>query len=217
MESFPPPDKKKRTEINKRANARRDPAERNPHFSLTIEVKKDQQSRLEAIKQRINNAKLALGIDRKTSTMQNADLRERLLSYFEMICPSAVESSSSSITKTDVHEGPITAPSQPAQPSSSSVELPVRRQTRKGQIYVESTVDDGCYVCTKSSLQALCKYFTTNPLCEFCGKDYKWGSATFSSQGHVCKIEVPCVCNDSVTWLSSGVLGHPAKYYANVR
>ena len=116
MESFPPPDKKKRTEINKRANARRDPAERNPHFSLTIEVKKDQQSRLEVIKQRINNAKLALGIDRKTSTMQNADLMERLLSYFEMICPSAVESSSSSITKTDVREGPITAPSQPAQP-----------------------------------------------------------------------------------------------------
>ena len=68
MESFPPPDKKKRTEINKRANAWRDPAEQNPHFSLTIEVKKDQQSHLEAIKQRINNAKSALGIDRKTPT-----------------------------------------------------------------------------------------------------------------------------------------------------
>ena len=54
MESFPPPDEKKRTEINKRANARRDPAERNPHFSLPIEVKKDQQGCLEAIKQRIN-------------------------------------------------------------------------------------------------------------------------------------------------------------------
>ena len=65
MGSFPPPDKKKRTEISKRANARRDPAERNPHFSLTIEVKKDQQSCLEAIKQRIN---------RKTSATQNADL-----------------------------------------------------------------------------------------------------------------------------------------------
>ena len=72
MESFPPPDKKKRTEINKRANVRRDPTERYPHFSLTIEVKKEQQSRLEAIKQRINNAKSALGIDRKTSTTQNA-------------------------------------------------------------------------------------------------------------------------------------------------
>ena len=184
---------------------------------MTIKVKKDQQSRLEAIKQRINNAKSALVIERKTSTMQNADLMERLLSYFGMIRPSAVESSSSSSTKTDVLEGPIMAPSQPAQPSSSSVEVPVRQQTQKRQIYVESTVDDGCYVCTKSSLQALCKYFTTNPLCEFCGKDYKWGSATFSSQGHVCKIKVPCVCNDLATWLSSGVLGYPAKYYANVR
>ena len=75
---------------------------------------------------------------------------ERLLSYFEMVRPSAVEGSSSSSTKTDVFEGPITAPSQPAQPSSSSVVVPVRQQTRKRQIYVESTVDDGCYVCTKS-------------------------------------------------------------------
>ena len=75
MESLPPPDKKKRTEINKRANARRDPTERNPHFSLTIEVKKEQQSRLEAIKQRINNAKSALGIDRKTSPTQNAEAK----------------------------------------------------------------------------------------------------------------------------------------------
>lgn len=217
MDSLPPPDKKKRTEINKRANARRDPAERSPHFSLSIEVKKDQRSRLEAIKQRINNAKSALGIDRSTSSTQNADLMERLLSYFEMIRPSAVERSSSSSTKTNVLQGPTTSPSKPDQQSPSSGEVPVQQRTRKRQIYVESTVDDGCYVCTKSSLQALCKYFTTNPLCEFCGKDYKWCSATFSSQGHVCKIEVPCVCNDSVTWLSSGVLGHPAKYYANVR
>jgi len=65
-------------------------------------------------------------------------------------------------------------------------------------------VYDGCYVCMKSSLQALCKYFTTNPLCEFCGKDYKWSSATFSSQGHVWKIEVPCVC--ATTQLLGSVL-----------
>ena len=128
MGSFPPPDKKKRTEINKRANARRDPVERNPHFSLTIEIKKDQQSHLEAIKQRINNAKSALGIERKTSTTQNADLMERLLSYFEMIRPSAVESSSSSSAKTDVLKGPIATPSQPIQPSPGSVELHARQQ-----------------------------------------------------------------------------------------
>ncbi|XP_068682738.1 uncharacterized protein [Montipora foliosa] len=155
MDSLLPPDKKKRTEINKRANARRDPAERSPHFSQTIEVKKDQRSRLEAIKQRINNAKSALGIDRSTSSTQNADLMERLLSYFEMIRPSAVESSSSSSTKTNVLQGPTTSPSNPVQPSPSSGEVPVQQRTRKRQIYVESTVDDGCYVCTKSSLQAL--------------------------------------------------------------
>ena len=143
MESVPPPDKKKRTEINKRANARRDPVERNPHFSLTIEVKKDHESRLELIKQRINNAKSALGIDRKTSTTQNADLMERLLSCFELIHPSAVESSSSSIVKTDLLQAPVTLSSRPGQPSSSSVEVPVQQHTRKRQIYVESTVDDG--------------------------------------------------------------------------
>lgn len=42
MDSLPPPDKKKRTEIKKRANAWRDPAERSLHFSQKIEVKKDQ-------------------------------------------------------------------------------------------------------------------------------------------------------------------------------
>ena len=125
MESFFPPDKKKRTEINKHANGRRDAAEKIPHFSLTIEVKKDHQSRLELIKQRINNAKPALGIDRKTSTTQNANLMETLLSYFEMINPSAVASSSLSSAKTDVLKVSITAPSQPPQPSSSSIEVPV--------------------------------------------------------------------------------------------
>ena len=74
MDSLSPPDEKKHTEINKRANARRDPAERSPHFSLTTEVKKDLQSRLEAIKQRMNNAKSALGIDRSTSSTQNAEV-----------------------------------------------------------------------------------------------------------------------------------------------
>ena len=52
MDSFPPPDKKKRTEINERVNARRDPAERSSHFSLTIEVKKDQRSRFSGSHQR---------------------------------------------------------------------------------------------------------------------------------------------------------------------
>ena len=71
-------------------------------------------------------------------------------------------------------------------------------------MYVESTVDDRCYVCKKSSLQALCKYLTTNPLCEFCGKDYKWRSPTFSHQGRVRKVEVPCdMYNDSVLLLGS--------------
>ena len=71
--------------MNKRANALGDPAEQNPHFSLTFEVKRNQQSHLEAIKQQLNNAKSALGVDRKTATMQNADLKESLLSNFEMI------------------------------------------------------------------------------------------------------------------------------------
>ncbi|KAM7427626.1 hypothetical protein ABFA07_021273 [Porites harrisoni] len=40
---------------------------------------------------------------------------------------------------------------------------------------------------------------------------------SFSQQGHVCRLELPCVSNDSVVWLSSGLLGQPAKYSANVR
>ena len=52
-------------------------------------------------------------------------------------------------------------------------------------------MDDECYVCTKSSLQALCKYFTTNPLCEFCGKDYNGFQQLFQVKGTFVRLKFP--------------------------
>ena len=84
-----PPSKKSKIERNKQTNAKRDPGKRNPHFSLTVEVKAGDEKRLEDLHSRLNHAKSLLGIDRKTSSTQNADLLEALLSYLELVKPSA--------------------------------------------------------------------------------------------------------------------------------
>ena len=198
-------------ERNKRTNANRDPEKRNPHFSLTVEVKVGDENRLEGLRSRLNHAKSLLGIDRKTSSTQNADLLEALLTYFELVKPSAVgaaaESSSAASTKSRPYSVPTT----------SSTEVPERRRPQKRQIYVDAAVDDPCFVCTGESLKSLVKYFAGNQKCEFCSANYQWSDMKFSRQSHVCCLEVPCFCSDSVVWLSSGVLGHPAKYFANVR
>ena len=40
-----PPEKKRKIERNKVSNAKRDAKDRNPHFSLTVEVKKGDDAR----------------------------------------------------------------------------------------------------------------------------------------------------------------------------
>ena len=80
-----PPEKKWCIEKNKRTNANRDPKKRNPHFSLTVKVKRGDKGHLEGLRSRLNNAKCLLGIDRLTSLTQNTDLLEALLSYFEIM------------------------------------------------------------------------------------------------------------------------------------
>ena len=109
---------------------------------------------------------------------------------------------------------------QPQPKSSLELEQQHRRPDRraqKRQMYVDATVDDPFFVCTGESLKSLVKYFTRNPQCEFCGEEHQLSGLSLSKQGHVCRLELPCVCDDSVVWLSSGLLGHPAKYVANVR
>ena len=209
MLSSCPPEKKKRVEKNKRTNAKRDPEKRNPHFSLTVEVKRGDEGRLSALRSRLQNAKVLLGIERATSSTQNADILEALLSFFESTTQPTKPLAS--------HLSPATStnsmPSDPQSPNQSSV----HRRPQKRQIYVDATVDDPCFVCTGESLKSLVKYFAENPQCEFCGENYKWSGMNFSRQSHACRMEVPCICEDSTVWLSSGVLGHPAKYFVNVR
>ena len=96
-----PPEKKTKMERNKRTNSNRDPEKRNPHFSLTVELKRNDEARLQSLRSRLEHAKSLLGIDRKTSSTQNADFLERLLNCFELVMPSAVNvgpSSASSIS-----------------------------------------------------------------------------------------------------------------------
>lgn len=209
-----PPEKKKRVEKNKRTNANRVPEMRNPHFSLTVEVKKGDEGPLEGLRHRVERAKSLLGITRRTSSTQNADLLEALLDYFELLKPSAISAGSSSVATTSA----ISSPFEPVQRSpTSNVEPSASSRPRKRQINVDATVDDPFFVCTGESLKSLVKYFGNHSQCEFCGEEYNWSGMTFSKQGHVCRLEVPCVSNDSTVWLSSGILGHPAKYVVNVR
>ena len=211
-----PPEKKTKTERNKRTNVSRDPEKRNPHFSLTVEVKREEEARLQSLRCRLDNAKSLLGIDRKTSSMQNADLLERLLNCFELVMPSAVNLGPSPATSTSSTPHSV----QPLPKSSLELERERQRPARrpqKRQIYVDAAVDDPFFVCTGELLKSLVKYLTSNSQCEFCGGDYQLSGLSMSKQGHVCCLELPCVCDDSVVWLSSGLLGHPAKYVANVR
>ena len=207
-----PPEKKTKIERNKRTNANRDPEKRNPHFSLTVEVKREDETRLQSLRCRLDHAKSLLGIDRKTSSTQNADLLERLLNCFELVMPSAF----------NLGPSPTASTSSVQPPPKNSMELEQEHQRpargpQKRQIYVDASVDDPFFVCTGESLKSLVKYFTRNSQCEFCCGDYQLSGLSLSKQGHVCRLELPCVCDDSVVWLSSGLLGHPAKYAANVK
>jgi len=158
-----PPEKKTKVERNKWTNANQDPEKRNPHFSLTVEIKREDEACLQSSHCRLDDAKSLLGIDRKTSSMQNADLLERLLNCFQLVMPSAVNLGPSLAAST----------SSVQPPPKNSMELkqehqrPARRP-QKRQIYVDASVDDLFFVCTGESLKSLVKYFTRNSRCEFC-------------------------------------------------
>ena len=124
-----PPKKKRCIEKNKRTNATRDPEKRNPHFSLTVEVKRGHEGRREGLRSRLNNAKCLLGIDCSTSSTQNADLLEALLSYFKIMKLLAVSARSSS-SVASAKSGPKT---EPVQPPPSSIESPDMGDLRKGR------------------------------------------------------------------------------------
>ena len=178
----------------------------------TVEVKNGNEGRLEDIRGRLNNAKALLGIDRKTSSTQNADLLEALLSYFELMKGSVASSSNTVLTTVESSQATPVTPVR-----ASSIQATSDKKPRKRQIYVDSVVDDPYFICTGKGLTALVKYFAEKPKCEFCYEEYQRSRMNMSRQGHVCRLEVPCFNADSVLWLSSGVLGHPAKYVANVR
>ena len=84
------PEKKTKMERNKPTNANQDPEKRNPHFSLTVEVKREDEGHLQSLCCRLDHAKSLLGIDRNTSSTQNVDLLEQLLNGFKLVMPSAV-------------------------------------------------------------------------------------------------------------------------------
>ena len=57
------PPERKRIEGNKVSNPKRDAKDCNPHFSLTVEVKKGDDDRLEGLRSQLDRAKSLPGID----------------------------------------------------------------------------------------------------------------------------------------------------------
>ena len=54
--------------------------------------------------------------------------------------------------------------------------------------------------------------------CCFCGKEYDEDSLLFKRQGHAVSVNMSCLCDDSIKWLSSPIMGGPIpKYYVNMR
>ena len=102
-----PPEKKKQVEKDKQMNVNTVPKKQNPHFSLTVEVKKGDEGYWEGL-----CANLLLRIKRKTSSKQNADLLEALLGYFELLRLSEISAVSSSVATTCA----ITSPLEAVQP-----------------------------------------------------------------------------------------------------
>ena len=184
-----PPAAKRKAEVNKLLNAKRKPEDRHPRFSWTIEVGIDEGDRLNSIRERIQAAKETLGISRKSSATQNADLLENLLDIFE---------SSRKTPDTGANDGNASEP------------------CRK-QIVTPAIKDDELFVCSKGSLDNLLQYFVKSSRCEFCGNSFVLCKTEFERQGHVCKIVVLCVKQHRVTWLSSSFFGQPAKYLVNLR
>ena len=211
-----PPDNKRKIERNKLSNPERDAKDRNPQFNLTVERKKGDDGCLEALRSRLDLGKSLLGIDWRSPSTQNADLLEKTLHCFELVTPSAVNGKLGTPSASSTMRPPSVSPFS-AQPQQSSVESLEQRRLREMQISVDAAVDDPCFVCTGESLKSLITYFSRNSQCEFCGGEFKFSGLSFSQQGHLCRLELPCAANDLVAWLSSGLLGNPAKYSANVR
>ena len=170
-----------------------------------MEVKREDEARLQSLRCRLDNAKSLLGIDRQTSSTQNADLLEQLLNCFELVMPSAVNLGPSPATSTNSTPHSV----QPLPKSSLELEREHQRPARrpkKRQIYVDAAVPDPFFVCTGESLKSLVKYLTRNSQCEFCDGDYQLSGLSMSKQGHVCRLELPCVATIQSFGLVQGYL-----------
>ena len=168
--------KKWKMENNKRSNAIRDPKKRNLHWSLPVEVKREDEDRLHSLRSQWENTKSLHRINRKMSSTQNADLLEKVLDYCE-VQKSLVQP----VTQTQMAHPPPSAIEADSEPEHG------RPPLRKYQIYVDTAVDDPCFICTGESLKSLVKYFTSSPQCMFCGGDINFSGMSFTNQGHVCR------------------------------
>ena len=134
------------------------------------------RSLLHSLRSQWENTKSLLRINQKTSSTRNVDLLEKRLDYCE-VQKSLVQP----VTQTQVAQPPLSAIEADSETEHG------RSPLQKRQIYVDTPVDDPCFIYTGESLKSLVKYFTSNPQCEFCGGDINFSGMSFKNQGHVCR------------------------------
>lgn len=120
-----------------------------PHSRL---VRKEDKDHLQSLRSRVDHVKSLLKIDRKTSSSQNADLLEQLVTCFELVMHSAGNLGSSwEASKSNTHE--VRPPH--VQSLLEQEHWQPSLQPQKRQICVDATVDDLFFVCSGESLKSL--------------------------------------------------------------
>ena len=170
--------------------------ERNFRFTLQVEVESGDESRLETIKRRLQEAKVRMGLTKKTAKFSNARLIENLLELYDSFGEESVSS-------------------KPEEESDSLLSPPAVQS--KFEIHTAFAHEEDYIVSSTSAIGALFEYMISNKAtCNICCCDLL--PHTFRlvrKDGHCGVMEVMCESRHNLRWYSSSIKG--GKYTVNLR
>ena len=154
------------------------------------------ESRLETIKRRLQEAKVRMGLTKKTAKFSNARLIENLLELYDSFGEESVSS-------------------KPQEESDSLLSPPAVQS--KFQIHTAFAHEEDYIVSSTSAIGALFEYMISNKAtCNICCCDLL--PHTFRlvrKDGHCGVMEVMCESRHNLRWYSSSIKG--GKYTVNLR
>ena len=229
--------------LHRGRGVQRSTGDRGVQFSFNVELPREQENRLLAIKDRIKMAKSALNLTKATSNTQNADLIEALLLAFEEKLQRKSETSLSTGSPIASQSNLSTSANSSVSPSQS-LGIPVATSTPRSrtslpffrpdspmqssnsadvetsspqqfQVSTPAVEDDPIYLCSEGALRSLFSFFSLSlsAECCYCGKPLEPDSMSFNRQSHAVSVRISCVCGDSFKWLSSPIMGGSTPKY----